>query len=81
MEKAEQYHFCLKKMKTSIEQLPKYDEKTDNVFGYCGLKGENHQCQEYYVIKVSLLCIILVCFCLDDPFFSEPVFRVHVVIF
>ena len=24
---------------------------------------------------------ILVCLCLDDPFFSEPVFRVHVVIF
>ena len=72
--------FLFEEDETSIEQRPEYDEKTD-VFGYCGLKGENHQCQEYYVIKVSLLCIILVCLCLDDPFSSEPVFRVHVVIF
>ena len=73
--------FLFEEDETSIEQHPEYDEKTYNVFGYCGSKGENHQCQEYYVIKVSLLCIILVCLGLDDPFFSKPVFRVHVVIF
>ena len=43
---------------TSIEQRPEYDEKTDNVYGYCGLKGENHQCKEFYVIKVCLQLVI-----------------------
>ena len=57
MEKA--IPFLFEEDETSNEQRPEYNQKTDNVFGYCGLKGENHQCQEYYVIKVSCFVLFL----------------------
>ena len=37
---------------TAIEARPKYDQETDSVWGYCGLK-ENHECREFYTISVG----------------------------
>ena len=40
------------KDETAIEPRPKYDQRLNIVWGYCGLK-EAHLCEEFYTINVS----------------------------
>ena len=44
--------YLLAEDETAIEQRPEYDAQADLVFGYCGVKKDNHKCEEYYVIEV-----------------------------
>ena len=44
--------YLLAEDETAIEQRPEYDAQTDLVFGYSGVKKDNHKCEEYYVIEV-----------------------------
>ena len=37
---------------TAIDQRIEYDAATDCVYGFCGLKGEQHKCEDHYQIKV-----------------------------
>ena len=46
--------YLLAEDKTAIEQRSEYDAQTDLVFGYCGVKKDNHKCEEYYVIEVCV---------------------------
>ena len=38
---------------TAIIPRPEYKSDTDEVWGFCGKKGENHVCQESFVVKVG----------------------------
>ena len=38
---------------TAIETKPEYDARRDVVWGYCGSIGENHKCEDNYVIRVG----------------------------
>ena len=50
---------------TAIEARPQYEEETDSVWGYYGLK-ENHECREFYTISVG-----------DDPQTYESLERME----
>ena len=47
--------FLFMEDETAIEQRIEYDEKTDRVYGFCGLKGEQHKCEDHYTIEVRLI--------------------------
>ena len=36
-----------------IEQRIEYEEKTDRVYGFCGLKGKQHKCEDHYTFEGS----------------------------
>ena len=46
--------FLMMEDETVIDPRIEYDAKSDSVYGYCGLKGENHKCADHYTIKVKL---------------------------
>ena len=39
---------------TAIEQRIEYDEKTDQVYRYCGKREEGHKCEDNYTFKVCV---------------------------
>ena len=47
--------FLFMEDETAIEQRIEYDEKTDRVYGFCGLKGEQHKCEDHYTFEVRLM--------------------------
>ena len=49
--------FIFEEDETSIEPRPEYDEKTNKVYGYCGVKGDEHRCEDFYAIEVIVLQI------------------------
>ena len=44
--------FMMMEDETAIDQRIEYDASTDCVYGFCGLKGEQHKCEDHYLIKV-----------------------------
>ena len=48
--------FLFMEDETAIQQRKEYDEKTDQVYGYCGKKEEGHKCVDHYTFKVNFGC-------------------------
>ena len=45
--------FMLMEDETAIDPKIEYDTASDSVYGYCGLTGDQHKCEDHYLIKVS----------------------------
>ena len=52
----------------SIEPRLEYDQKTSKVYGYCGIKGDEHKCQDFYTTEVIVIIHYPLSFSFDSDF-------------
>lgn len=55
MNEGKKVPFLIMEDETAIEQLIEYDEKTYQVYSYCGKKEEGHRCEDHYPFKVCVI--------------------------
>ena len=59
LDKRRDIPFMFMEYEMVIEQRMEYDGKTERVYGFCGLKGEQHKYEDRYTFEVRLIIGII----------------------